>query len=257
MNSIVDLLSEKSGVSREGGGFVQGIVTDNADKEHAGMVKVEFTAWKQGENIHEWIPLLRPYAGAEYGRYWVPEVGDIVLVGFIGSGFRRPFVLGSFSPAGAALDSGAFNEKNYIKRLRTKGGTEVTFSDEDKKQSVQVKTAKGLTLFIEDESEKITLGDQGNKNTLTIDAKQGTVTLQAEKKLVLSCGGCKIELNGSSGSYSLSGNSFTLEGKQTGSIKGGQALSAEGGVFKAEGGQTLSLKGGALTQIEGGMVKIN
>lgn len=257
MNSIVDLLAEKNGVSREGGGFVQGIVTDNADKDHAGMVKVEFTAWKQGENIHEWIPVLRPYAGTGYGVYATPEVGDTVLVGFVGSGFRKPIVFGSLSPASNELDSGAFEEKNNLKRLKTRGGVECTLSDEDDKQSLTVKTPKGLSAEFLDENEQIRIQDEGGKNILTIDAKEGEVSVKADKKMSFTCGSCTITFDGSSGAMELKCGKLTLEASQTASFKGGQQLAMEGAALQAEGKQMLTLKGGTLTQIEGSVVKIN
>lgn len=94
--------------------FVQGKVTDNADKQNAGMVKVEFLSWENGKNICEWMPLLRPYAGRDYGAYLVPEVGDLVLVGFLGDDGRRPFVLGVLFPADTQ-----FPKSTLTKRTRT------------------------------------------------------------------------------------------------------------------------------------------
>ena len=85
MSSIADLLNSNGEFGRDpalssSGGFVQGVVTDNGDKKFSGMVKVEYTAWKSGKNICQWIPLLHGYAGKEYGSNMDPEEGDIVLV---------------------------------------------------------------------------------------------------------------------------------------------------------------------------------
>ena len=128
MNSIAELLGGEYGNDRaflSPGGMVQGTVTDNAESGEPGMVKVEFTAWKSGKNVCEWIPLLRPYAGKDYGSYLVPEVGDIVLVGFIGTDFRRPVVLGSLFPATAQMKSDSFEKKNTTRRFKTKGGVDL------------------------------------------------------------------------------------------------------------------------------------
>lgn len=221
------------------------------------MVKVEFTAWKEGENIHEWIPLLRPYAGKSYGCYWVPEVGDIVLVGFIGAGFCSPFVLGSFSPASAAADSGAFDKKNNVKRVLTRGGVEIALGDEKDKQSVEVKTPGGMAVALSDETQTVKLRDKNGKNVVSVDAKSGEITLTAEKKLTLACGSCKIEMTGSGGGLTISCGQLKLEAKQTAAVKGGQSLTLEGAMLKAEGKQMLGLKGGTLAQLEGAIVKIN
>jgi len=93
--SITDLLTlDNSPHSAGHGAFVLGTVAENNNKDFAGMVKVNFTAWTDGENLSRWMPVLSPYAGEDYGRYLIPEVDDIVLVGFIGTLREQPFVMG-------------------------------------------------------------------------------------------------------------------------------------------------------------------
>ena len=124
MSDITDLFSGQDRMAQPRGAafFVQGTVADNGDKENAGRVKVEFTAWKQGGNICQWMPVLRGYAGGDYGVYCMPEVGDVVLVGFLGTDYSRPFVAGCFYPAGAAMEKECFTDKNTMRRFKTKGG---------------------------------------------------------------------------------------------------------------------------------------
>ena len=145
MSGLYDLMSPTN-FSNIGGGFVLGTVTDNSDKKNASMVKVEFTAWENGKRIHDWIPVLQNYAGKTYGTYIIPEIDDIVLVGFMGVGFQKPFVLGSFYPADAKFTNTSFDKKNLVKTIATKGGTNVSINDEEGKQSICVKTKKELTL---------------------------------------------------------------------------------------------------------------
>ena len=106
------------------------------------MVKVEFTVWESGKNMCEWVRLLAPYTGKDYGTYWVPEIDETVLVGFIGGSLKRPFLLGSLYPSGASLVSENFDKKNVKKRVKTKGGVDIAISDEDGKQSITVTTPK-------------------------------------------------------------------------------------------------------------------
>lgn len=178
MNSIAELLGGEYGNDRaflRPGGMVQGTVTDNAESGEPGMVKVEFTAWKSGKNVCEWIPLLRPYAGKDYGSYLVPEVGDIVLVGFIGTDFRRPVVLGSLFPATAQMKSDSFEKKNTTRRFKTKGGVDLTLSDAQGKASVEAVTPGGLRLALDDGKQLMTLADKNGQNQLSIDCQKGEV----------------------------------------------------------------------------------
>ena len=100
MNGIVDLLQSENEYfdSQKVPGFVQGTVVENNNDQFKGMVKVEFTVWESGKNMCEWVRLLSPYTGKDYGTYLVPEIGEMVLVGFIGGSLKRPFLLGSLYP---------------------------------------------------------------------------------------------------------------------------------------------------------------
>ena len=136
MSSITDLLKKDNEYfdSQKIPGFVQGVVVENNNADFKGMVKVEFTAWESGKNMCEWVRLVSPYTGKNYGIYCVPEIDEIVLVGFIGGSLKRPFLLGSLYPGGAATVNDNFDKKNINKRLKTKGGMDILINDEDGKQ---------------------------------------------------------------------------------------------------------------------------
>lgn len=237
--------------------FVQGRVADNADKNYPGMVKVEFLSWKSGSNICEWMPLLHPYAGKEYGAYAVPEVGDVVLVGFLGAEMRRPFVMGVLYPAGAQYPGKCYDDKNCVKSLRTKGGHEVVFRDESGKESCTVTTPGGLTACLDDEKQSITLSDKDGKNLLKLDCKSGEAQITADAKIVLKTGKCTVTLDGRGGELKLECDRLTAKATQQASITANQMMQLSGGMLTAEGKQTAQFKGGAMTEVSGGMVKIN
>lgn len=262
MNSIVDLLRTNGEFGADTdflsvGGFVQGVVVDNGDSQHAGKVKVEFTSWEKGKNICEWMPVLQPYAGKTYGNYFIPEIDDIVLVGFIGPGLKRPFVLGSFFPAEAQMAKDTFHAKNQTRKIKTKGGIELTLSDESGKESITATTPNGLTLTAGDEKQTIIISDQNNKNSISIDCQSGTIQVTAGTKIVLKAGSCEISLDGNSGALNIKGNQLTINASQKADIKGGQMFNVSGGVVKVQGQQTLELKGSTMTSVSGGIVKIN
>lgn len=237
--------------------FVQGRVTDNGDKEHPGMVKVEFLSWKEGGNICEWMPVLRSYAGKEYGVYCVPEVEDIVLVGFLGPQMKRPFVMGVFYPAGAKYPGQNFDAKNLKKTARTKGGLELVLSDEDKKQSCTFTTPKGITAAVSDETETVTIKDKDGKNKFFLDCKKGALEITTEKKITLKTGKCTVTIDGQGGEVSVECTKFTVKAQQQAAVTANQSLELSGGMLKAEGKQTAEFKGGTMAQLSAAMVKIN
>ena len=257
-NSIADLFMSGGGRGPgEMGSFVMGTVTENNEKKFPGMVKVEFTSWTAGKNICEWIPLLRPYAGAGYGQYIKPEIGDVVLVGFLGAAQQKPFVMGMFYPANAAFVKESFEKENMTKRFKTKGGLDVTLSDVKDKQSVTVLTPKGLTVTISDETESVEISDKDAKNVIQLDCKNGALALTSDKKMTLKAGKCELTMDGQGGAVTLKADKITLDGGQTTKVAGKQSLNLEGGMLKAEGKQTAELKGGTMTTVAGQILKLN
>ena len=57
------------------------LVTNNKDPENQGRVKVRFP-WLDDTAESHWCRLSARYAGKDRGMYFVPEVGDEVLVVF-------------------------------------------------------------------------------------------------------------------------------------------------------------------------------
>lgn len=257
--SITDLITSGDSPNGRGlGGFVLGTVSENDNQDFPGMVKVAFTAWTSGGEISKWMPVLSPYAGKEYGSYLIPEVNDIVLVGFIGPMMEQPFVLGSFYPAEAKLPKDQFDKKNINRYFKTMGGVSFAVSDEKNKQKMEAMTPKGLKISAEDENEVITVTDKNGKNLVKLDCKSGAITVTADKKITLKAGPCEICMDGGGpGTISVKAGQINAEGKQTVSVKSNNMLTVEGGMATVEGKQTLTLKGSAMCEISGGLVKIN
>ena len=257
MNAIADLLASQNpqDAGRYPGCFVLGTVAKNDDSNYPGMVKVEFTAWQDGQNISKWMPVLSSYAGKEYGRYLIPEVDDVVLVGFIGDYMEKPFVLGSFYPAGAAQPSDQFTKENFNRQFKTKGEVKFTVKDDKGKQEYEALTPKGLKIRAEDDGETITLSDKGGKNYVKLDCKNGEISVTADKKITLKTGSCTITMDGQSGALELKCMQFKMEASQTANIKSNAMMTIDGGVTTVQGKQA-SLKGAAMAEVTGGMVKI-
>lgn len=260
-NSITDLLAEGRSAYRRSpgdmGNFVQGTVTENNDKKYPAMVKVEFTSWTSGKNICEWIPILHPYAGKAYGQYLLPEIGDVVLIGFMGAAQTKAFVMGVLYPANSAFAKESFEKKNLTKRFKTKGGIDFNLNDEDGKENITVLTPKGQQIVVDDEKETITLSDKGAKNVIRLDSKGGELEITTDKKITLQAGKCQIVMDGQGGAITIKGTKINVDAQQTASVSAKQSLALEGGMLKAEGKQTATIKGGTMTQVSGQILKLN
>ena len=180
MNSITDLLHSENEYydNQKVPGFVQGIVVENNNADFKGMVKVEFTVWETGKNMCEWVRLLSPYAGKDYGTYLVPEIDEMVLVGFIGGSLKRPFLLGSLYPSGASVVSENFDQKNL------------------KNGKITIQSEKNISLKAG--SAELTM--DGNAGAVSLKAKKVTVTADNEIGLkansALKAEGAQIDVKG-------------------------------------------------------------
>lgn len=130
-----------------------------------------------------WARIALPYAGDGRGLVFMPEVGDEVLVGFLGGNPSEAVVIGSLHSSGAASPTEKADD-NFIKGLVTKEGIRLEF-DEDKKHVI-IETPGGNRITVSDDEGGILFEDQnGNKATLTSDG----ITLDSAKDIVLKAKG--------------------------------------------------------------------
>ena len=124
------------------------IVKDNNDPQGMGRVRVQFF-WQKGDELSPWIRMIQPYAGSGKGFYFIPEVGEEVMVDFENGNAERPFVLGAHY--NGAAKSGY---KPTTKAIHTQSGTKIVLNDED--GSIKIEDAVGNSLIF-DGNQKITL----------------------------------------------------------------------------------------------------
>ncbi len=122
-------------------GFAFGTIIENSDKDHIGMLKVSVPAANQGGEVF-WANVLVPYAGNGHGVYFTPEIGDSVVVGFIGES-RTPVVMGCFLSGADAISPKTAG--NRTKAIHTKGGHKIIFADGDD-GVLTVQTGQGMPL---------------------------------------------------------------------------------------------------------------
>lgn len=233
-----------------------GLVKNNWDKEHPGMVQAEYFLGTKGKNVTGWIPVASPYAYKGCGMYTLPEIGSEVVIAFNMGDRNCPIVIGCLWNKKNPLPEKTAQEKNMIRRFKTKGGCEVIFDDEKGKESIEIHTPKKLTFHIDDEKEKITISDEKAENGLVIEAKEGKLKLLAKKGLVLQAGD-KVKLTlDSSGAVTLKGDSVKVEATKSYALKS-QTVKLEGTQTDVKGSSKLSVQSGGMTQVKGATVKIN
>lgn len=112
-------------------GIYYALVTRNDDPDGpGGRVKVKFPWIPEGDRDQSrWAPLAVPMAGDEFGTYWVPEVGDTVMVVFVAGDIRAPVVLGGCYSKEDKPPEDNSNGKNDFRLLKSRSGHRLIFDD--------------------------------------------------------------------------------------------------------------------------------
>lgn len=135
--------------------FTRAIVTANQDPEKQGRIQVRYPGRNSGsrEIPTEWARLCSPYASKDSGAWFLPEVGDEVLVVIEGGRITEPLVIGSLhgpkNPPPKSDLSGDLNSdgKNQLRFIKTKSGNLLAF--DDAKDAIQLKETSGAQLKVE------------------------------------------------------------------------------------------------------------
>ncbi|WP_338815842.1 contractile injection system protein, VgrG/Pvc8 family (plasmid) [Bernardetia sp. Wsw4-3y2] len=210
------------------------IVKDNNDPQGLGRVRVQFP-WQAIKNqLSPWISLTTPHAGSEKGMYFIPEIGEEVLVGFENKSAEKPFVMGS----------------------RYNGGEKTPRKDPEQKI---IQTKSGCTIILNDTEGSITIIDKDG-SVINMDGAGG-MTMKSSKTIVLQ-----------SDSIGLSANTIAITGTKQVSIGSDKvvAISSKKDIVtnaknvnttadvKFElGGKQIVTNSTADTLISGALVKIN
>jgi uncharacterized protein involved in type VI secretion and phage assembly len=157
-------------------GVVTGIVTAVKDPDQQGRVQLSFP-FLGGQNQSTWAPVATLMAGGGRGSWFMPEVGDEVLVAFDHGDFDHPFVVGFLwngqdqPPASDITPS--------VRRIQTVSGHKVDFDDRDGSQKITIKTQGGHKIEMNDVagSESITITTSGNQQIQMQDTP-ATITIQ-------------------------------------------------------------------------------
>ena len=259
MSSITDLLTTENeyyDVQRVPG-FVQGIVVENNNDKFKGMVKVEFTVWENGKNMCEWVRLISPYTGADYGTYCVPEIDEIVLVGFIGGSLKRPFLLGSLYPNTSKMVKDNFDKQNLVKRMTTKGGVDILVNEDNGKQKITVTTPKGSQILIDDEKECCIISDKGAKNAVKLDYKNDGIEISAGKSLKLVAGKTQVTLDGNAGNVTIKGTKIAVQADNEINLNAKAGLKMQGAQVEMKGQAQVNVQSSGQLALKGSITQIN
>lgn len=240
-------------------GVLVGTVTANFDdkKEHIGEVCVEIPVRDKDANVLKWAKIATLASGKNWGTYWVPEVGDEVLVIFEQGNIEKPYVIGSVPKADSKmLDSADQNNKN--KDIKFQYGTYVHFEDdvenEGEKDKFKLSLSDKAYIEMSKEKEDIIISDYNKKNYIRIQGgdDDGKIKIVAEKKIELQVGtDMSLILNGESGTATLKCKTFNVNANGNIDLKADGSFKGNGQVVKIEAGNVLTIQSSGPAKVAG------
>jgi len=232
--------TDGNGVLPSVNGLQNGVVKqieEDPDSEHRTLVTLPIL----GTDV--WARQAGLYATNGKGSFFLPEVGDEVIVGFLNDDPRYAIILGAVYSSKNAPPYTADKENTY-KAIVSKNDLKLEINDKDK--VLTIATPAGNTVVLSDKDKSITLTDQhGN----SVAMESAGITLKSKKDITIEAGGNltmkatqKIDASASGGDVTLKGLNVNGNGQVGVTMKGGA---------------TAELSAGGQTTVKGAMVMIN
>jgi len=232
-----------SGLTPEVGGLMMAKVKQLSE-DPAGENRILVTLpMMQDDNNGIWARLATFYATKEKGSFFIPEVDDEVVLGFLNSDPNYPVILGSLYSSENAPPY-ELTEENYTKALLTKAGCKIEFDDE--KKVINIETPGENKITISDENKGITIVDE-NENSIKTNAEGITIEDSNGNEIVMSSSGIEIK--------SCSDLKLTATGDVT--VSGINITNSASASMKSTGQASAEFSASGETTIKGAIVMIN
>lgn len=193
------------------------------DGEHRIQVRIPIIDDKE---VGTWARVSTLDAGDTRGSFFLPEIGDEVVIGFLNDDPRDAVVLGMLNSSAKPAPLTAADD-NYQKGFFTKSKMKLLFDDE--KKSITIETPAGKSIVIDEDAGTITAKDENNNK---IEMSSDGITIESAADLKLKATG-----------------DVTIEGTNVTNKANAQ--------FKAEGSAGAELSTSASAVVKGSVVQIN
>lgn len=149
------------------GGLHIGVVS-KLDEDPAAQHRVQVVMpVSQNKTKGVWARLASAYGSEAVGAFFIPEIGDEVIVGYFNNDPGNPVVLASLYSS-KRTPPYPLTADNFIKAIVTKGLLKVEFDDD--KKVMTLLTPAGNSVVMSDDAKSIVMTDQ-NGNKVALDGK--------------------------------------------------------------------------------------
>ncbi len=265
--NIFDDISKKQILKTETGdsrifGVMTGIVAKNYDGNMPGRVCVTIPVRDTDANELKWARTAMSASGSQYGHYFLPEIGDQVLVAFEQGNIEKPFIIGCIPKDNDSFLQKSVDEDNQIKRIVTKNGNTIHFEDnkegEGEKDKIKIETPKQAhTVVLDNENKKIVIQDKEKKCQIEMKTENGEINVKANSKLTIEAGNnIKIKMDGESGEIKIEAVKLSVAASSKVNIASDGSAKFSGSQTIIEAASVLKENSSGMVQIQGSPVKI-
>lgn len=201
-------------------GLQTGIVTQlESDPDGENRIKVRMPIISSSDD-GIWARIATLDAGKERGSFFLPEIGDEVIVGFINDDPRDAVVLGMVHSSKLPAPLTA-EDTNHKKGFTTRSKMKMIFDDE--KKSFTLETPAGKKIVVDEDAGEIKIMDE-NQNKLVMDSSgiliqsNGKIEIKATQDLKME--GLNVEMKAQA--------KFAAEASAAAEVKASGALTLKG-----------------------------
>ncbi len=264
---ILEEVSEKSLLKTETGdnrifGVVVGEVVNWYSETMPGRVCVSIHVRDNQANVLKWARMAFTSFGDEWGSYFLPEIGDQVLVAFDQGLIDRPYVIGCIAKDSSKFLKKAANVTNMYKKITTKHGSTILFEDapsgDGAADSIQIFTAnEGHKVILDNANKKIIIQDKEKNASIEMNTATGNISINAAHKLSIRVGETiSIDMSGDSGNITVSASGLNVSTTGNMKLEGGGKANLSGSSVTVESQGMLSMNSAGMVKVEGKPIKL-
>jgi uncharacterized protein involved in type VI secretion and phage assembly len=146
------------------------LVIDNQDPEGQGRVKITLSWLPEAEagQYEAWARLSTLMAGNSRGSWFIPEIGDEVVVTYLAGNPDRPVIIGSLWN-GQDAPPETIDSDNNAKSIVSRQGISIRLDDSEGQETLSLKTPAGQSIVLRDGEAEIEISDS-NGNRVRMDS---------------------------------------------------------------------------------------
>ncbi len=218
-------------------------VVKQLDQDPDGQYKIQVSVpILQAETEGVWARLASFYASNKFGAFFIPEIGDEVVLGYLNNDPSNPVILGSLYSSKLAPPY-ELSADNFTKAIVTKSELKLEFDDE--KKIITIVTPGCNTVVISDDEKSILLQDQNDNK---VELSDSGIVLDSPKDISITAKG-KISIDAT--------GEIGVSSKADVSVDGLNINQTANVGFTAKGNASAELSASGQTTVKGAMVMIN